>query len=128
MTISSIGAPVTPPVTAQAAPTKAPAAASAPAATPAPAQGTTSTAAQPPKPLVGAAAAKAAVARYLRTGIDKDAAAGDPDHDAPASKRLAAISPTHAVASAVPTLNAVATSPAATAAAASSAYTAPTKK
>ena len=29
------------------------------------------------------AAMEAAKARYMRTGIDKDAAMGDPDHDAP---------------------------------------------
>ncbi len=29
------------------------------------------------------AAQKAAKAQYLKTGIDKDAAMGDPDHDAP---------------------------------------------
>jgi hypothetical protein len=34
-------------------------------------------------PLTGTAALQAAKAQYLRTGIDKDAAAGDPDHDAP---------------------------------------------
>lgn len=34
------------------------------------------------KPLTGEAALLAARARYLKTGIDKDAAVGDPDHDA----------------------------------------------
>lgn len=35
------------------------------------------------KPLTGQAAIIAARAQYLKTGIDKDAAMGDPDHDAP---------------------------------------------
>jgi hypothetical protein len=35
------------------------------------------------KPVTGLAAALAAKAQYLKTGIDKDAAIGDPDHDAP---------------------------------------------
>jgi hypothetical protein len=35
------------------------------------------------RPLTGLAAALAAKAQYLKTGIDKDAAIGDPDHDAP---------------------------------------------
>ncbi|HWT97137.1 MAG TPA: hypothetical protein VN229_05960 [Terriglobales bacterium] len=35
------------------------------------------------KPLTGLAATLAAKAQYLKTGIDKDAAIGDPDHDAP---------------------------------------------
>jgi hypothetical protein len=39
-------------------------------------------------PLTGTAALQAARANYLRTGIDKDAAAGDPDHDAPRKVNL----------------------------------------
>jgi hypothetical protein len=34
-------------------------------------------------PQTGVAALLAAKAQYLKTGIDKDAAIGDPDHDAP---------------------------------------------
>jgi hypothetical protein len=48
-----------------------------------------------PAPLTGNAALQAARAQYLRTGIDKDAAAGDPDHDAP-RKVLSATTPTSA--------------------------------
>jgi len=41
-------------------------------------------------PQTGIAALQAARANYLRTGIDKDAAAGDPDHDAPRKLNLSA--------------------------------------
>ena len=40
------------------------------------------------KPLTGLAVQQSARAQYLRTGIDKDAAAGDPDHDAPRRVKL----------------------------------------
>lgn len=46
-------------------------------------------------PLTGNAALQAARAQYQRTGIDKDAAAGDPDRDAP-PKALSATPPTSA--------------------------------
>lgn len=39
---------------------------------------------------VGYAAQQAARARYLRTGIDKDASLGDPDHDAGRAAQVAA--------------------------------------
>lgn len=54
-----------------------------------------STAATPAAPLTGNAALQSARAQYLRTGIDKDAAAGDPDHDAP-RKVASASTPTAA--------------------------------
>ncbi|HLZ67547.1 MAG TPA: hypothetical protein VKQ29_15045 [Aliidongia sp.] len=54
-----------------------------------------SAAAAPASPLTGNAALKAARAQYLRTGIDKDAAAGDPDHDAP-RKVISGAAPTAA--------------------------------
>ncbi len=78
------------------------------------------------KPLTGLAAQQAAKAQYLRTGIDKDAAAGDPDHDAPrkaAPVASAGSGPsTRLSAPAVTVANAVA-SQSATPASASAAYT-----
>lgn len=47
-----------------------------------------------PQQLVGYAAQQAARARYLRTGVDKDAAMGDPDHDAGVKAARAAPAPT----------------------------------
>ena len=82
------------------------------------------------------AAQQAARAAYLKTGIDKDAAIGDPDHDAPrkaASPRPTAVSAapsgapaSQAVASAVTTLNVVSPSPATAPATAAAAYGATT--
>jgi hypothetical protein len=74
----------------------------------------------------------AARAQYLKTGIDKDAAAGDPDHDAGPKKVSAPVSksgtvpasPRTAIASAVPTLNGAGHAGAASPALASAAYSA----
>ncbi len=66
--------------------TKAQADATAKGAAPQPAQSS-------PQQLVGYAAQQAARARYLRTGVDKDAAMGDPDHDAGVKAAQAAASP-----------------------------------
>ncbi|HVJ52149.1 MAG TPA: hypothetical protein VM689_06795 [Aliidongia sp.] len=117
MSIASIGStPAAPvPVPAKTAPADSTGAVSS-------APATTNTTTPPAAPAVGFAATKLAQARYLKTGIDKDAAAGDPDHDAPASKRLTVPSASQAVASAVPTVNAVSTGPSTTAAAAAGAY------
>jgi hypothetical protein len=75
-------------------------------------------------------ALQAARAQYQRTGIDKDAAAGDPDHDAPPKVNLAKVNPgstptsspaTQTSSSAATIANAVA-SQSTTSAAAASAY------
>jgi hypothetical protein len=77
-------------------------------------------------PVTGRAAQQAAKAQYLRTGIDKDAAAGDPDHDAPRKVNLAPSAgsgpSTRLSASAVTVANAISTQ-AATPATARTAYT-----
>jgi hypothetical protein len=77
-------------------------------------------------PVTALTAQQAAKAQYLRTGIDKDAAAGDPDHDAPRKVNLrpsAGSGPSIRLsAPAVTVANAVAPQ-SATPAAASAAYT-----
>jgi len=49
------------------------------------------------KPQTGLAAILAAKAQYLKTGIDKDAAIGDPDHDAPKKAPAPSNTPTSGV-------------------------------
>ena len=90
-----------------------------------------STAATSSAPLTGNAALQAARAQYQRTGIDKDAAAGDPDHDAP-RKVPSGTAPTAAPAtqvssSAATVANATATI-STTSAAAAAAYSATVKR
>jgi hypothetical protein len=78
----------------------------------------------------------AARAKFLKTGVDKDAAAGDPDHDAgpkahpsiaPKSASIPS-SPTTAIASGVPTLNATPVSGSPSLSVANAAYTTLQKK
>lgn len=76
-------------------------------------------------PLTGFAALKAAKTQFQRTGIDKDAAIGDPDHDGPvkntASPTVAAPAGSSAP-SAVATVNATSVLASVSAATAASAY------
>ncbi|GGF39557.1 hypothetical protein GCM10011611_52470 [Aliidongia dinghuensis] len=84
--------------------------------------------AAPTAPLTGNAALQAARAQYLRTGIDKDAAIGDPDHDAPRKPVSAVATPATQTSSSAATVANATTTISTSSAAAAAAYEATAKR